>query len=253
MAFLHCDFYSDVLGFSTSMNVILPQNTKNQIGMRSTSRRTHHPVLYLLHGLTDDHTIWHRRTSIERYAAGYDLIVIMPNVHRSFYTDMHYGYDYWTFISEELPAVCKGFFPISTRPEDTFAAGLSMGGYGAFKLALNYPERFAAAASLSGLMDIDAAVESRHFPHDMQLVFGNSKPRDSQDDLFALAARTSPETAPKLFQCCGTDDSLYEQNKRFQTFAQSLNLPLTYQEGPGGHDWEYWDRQIRLVLEWLPL
>lgn len=92
-----------------------------------------HPTLYLLHGLSDDHTIWLRRTSIERYVASMGLAVVMPAVHRSFYTDMDKGYRYWTFISEELPALARSFFPLSDKREDNFAAGLSMGGYGAFK------------------------------------------------------------------------------------------------------------------------
>src|SRR5690606_35149889 len=113
-----------------------------------------HPVLYLLHGLSDDDTIWLRRTSIERYVAGLGLAVVMPNVHRSFYADMAYGGQYWTFLTEELPRVAGDFFPLSDAREDNYVAGLSMGGYGAFKWALSYPERFAAAGSLSGVLDL---------------------------------------------------------------------------------------------------
>ncbi len=253
MAFLQCDFYSDALGMSTSMNVIIPQGTKSQIGMHTTSHRKHHPVLYLLHGLTDDHTIWHRRTSLERYVAAYDLIVVMPNVHRSFYTDMKYGYKYWTFISEELPCICAGFFPISSRREDTFAAGLSMGGYGAFKLALNHPDRFAAAASLSGVMDIRSNACMERFPQDMGLIFGKDGPSGPLQDLFCAVENITPEQCPFLFQCCGTEDSLYDQNRRFYDFAAGRNLPIIHDEGPGDHDWDYWDSQIKKILDRLPL
>ena len=82
-----------------------------------------------------------------------NLIVIMPGAERSFYADMEHGYKYWTYISEELPSIMKSFFPISDKREDTFVAGLSMGGYGAMKLAFNHPERYAAAASLSSAVD----------------------------------------------------------------------------------------------------
>lgn len=102
MALIQCHFYSDTLGLSTSMTVILPEETSTQIGMRNVSTGTEHPTLYLLHGLSDDDTIWLRRTSIERYVAPLGLAVVMPQVHRSFYTDMEYGGKYWTYISEEI-------------------------------------------------------------------------------------------------------------------------------------------------------
>jgi S-formylglutathione hydrolase FrmB len=107
-------------------------------------------VLYLLHGYSDDHSIWMRRTSVERYAAEHHLAVIMPAVNHSFYTNEVQGERYWDYISEELPRAMHRFFRLSDKPEDTFVAGLSMGGYGAMKLALTHPERFGAAASFCG-------------------------------------------------------------------------------------------------------
>src|ERR687886_256985 len=156
MALLRCDIFSDVLGLSTSMTVILPQPTQTQIGMTGDAGDQPPPVLYLLHGLSDDDSIWLRRTSIERYVAPLGLAVVMPQVHRSFYRDEAYGGKYWTFVSEELPELVRRFFRVSQTRDDTFVAGLSMGGYGALKLALRQPERFAAAASLSGALDVAA-------------------------------------------------------------------------------------------------
>lgn len=132
MAHLRCEFFSESMGLSTSMTVILPQQTTGQIGMTGQVGDDPPPVLYLLHGLSDDDTIWLRRTSIERYVADRGLAVVMPAVHRSFYTDEVYGGKFWTFVSEELPALVSEFFRVSDRREDTFVAGLSMGGYGAF-------------------------------------------------------------------------------------------------------------------------
>src|SRR5215217_7204213 len=125
MAHLRCDFFSEALSLSTSMTVLLPQRTTTQIGMEGHASDAPPPVLYLLHGLSDDDTIWLRRTSIERYAAPLGLAVVMPQVRRSFYTDQAYGGNYWTFLSEELPAVARSFFHLSDRREDTFVAGLS--------------------------------------------------------------------------------------------------------------------------------
>jgi len=87
----------------SSAYVILPQTTSGQIGMKGIGSPDGCPVLYLLHGLSDDHSIWLRRTCIERYATAYGIAVVMPNGHRSYYSDMASGLKYFTYISEELP------------------------------------------------------------------------------------------------------------------------------------------------------
>jgi len=257
MALVQCDFFSDALGLSTSMNVILPQKSYTQIGMESSGGKEKYPVLYLLHGLSDDHTIWLRRTSVERYAASLGLVIVMPAVQRSFYTDMDKGLNYWTFISEELPQIVRSFFPISEAREDTFAAGLSMGGYGAFKLALSHPERYAAAASLSGAVDMAGLVKRETLDlAELKLIYGDlDKLAGSDNDLLALAERVAGAQGPKplLYQCCGTEDFLYEDNQIFREHAGRLNLDLAYEEGPGTHEWGYWDEHIQRVLKWLPL
>lgn len=110
MALLTCNYFSEVLGLSTAMTVILPETTAGQYGMDNVKSTEVHKTLFLLHGLSDDHTIWVRRTSIERYAALKGIAVVMPQVHRSFYTDMTHGLRYWTFLTEELPAKARSFF-----------------------------------------------------------------------------------------------------------------------------------------------
>jgi putative tributyrin esterase len=260
MAFIDCHFFSETLGVSASMHVILPQPTTAQIGLESRVVKAKHPTLFLLHGLSDDHTIWMRRTSIERYAAAYGLAVVMPAVNRSFYTDMEAGYKYWTFISEELPTLARSFFPLSQEREDTFVAGLSMGGYGAFKLALTYPERFAAAASLSGAVDIAELAKQRD-PVEFSHIFGDlERFAGSSNDLFQLATEMGRKTTQgeagkslKLYQCCGTEDFLYNANVKFRDHCLALKHDLTYEEEQGTHEWGYWDRKIQTVLSWLPI
>ncbi|WP_291636912.1 alpha/beta hydrolase family protein [Clostridium sp.] len=258
MALIHCDFFSETLEISTSMSVIIPENTRKQIGMKGNIIKPDHPTLYLFHGLSDDHTIWERRTSIERYAANLGIAVVMPAANRSFYTDMKYGERYWTFISDELPEVCRNFFHLSSTREDNFVAGISMGGYGAFKLALRCPDKFAAAASISGVLDLSALVENKTgpFKRDFNNIFGeNTSTKDTKDDLFYLAQKVarSNNPKPKLFQCCGMEDTLYEGNIKFRNFCRKLPLDLTYEDQHGNHEWGYWDTQIQKVLKWLPL
>ncbi len=256
MALIQCDFYSESLELCTSMTVILPQNTRSQIGMTGTAGSNKHPVLYLLHGMSDDHTIWLRRTSIERYVSSLGLAVVMPAVARSYYTDMQCGPKYWTFVSEELPALVKSFFPISEKREDNFVAGLSMGGYGAFKMGLAKPEKFAAAASLSGALDpmeLPKYMPNRQLEH--LSIFGDKPIYGTPNDLFHLASELAKTAGPKpkLFQCCGKEDFLYQDNLKFKAHLNSLHFDLTYEEGPGNHEWGYWDTNIQRILQWLPI
>jgi S-formylglutathione hydrolase FrmB len=239
---------------STSMTVILPQATKGQIGMAGRESTGETPVLYLLHGLSDDDTIWLRRTSIERYVAPLGLAVVMPQVQRSFYTDEAHGNRYWTFLSEELPELAHGFFRLSERREDTFVAGLSMGGYGALKWALREPDRFAAAASMSAAADV--AGMQRHgvwMPELVDQVFGSEPITGTPNDLFWLIDQVPPDRAPALHVSCGTEDELLGSNRRLVEALRSKAFNLVSDFGPGIHDWAYWDARIQDVLAWLPL
>lgn len=261
MALLHVDFFSDVLGMCTQMDVILPEQAAGAVGIHSVAGEGQYPTLYLLHGMSDDHTIWQRRTSIERYAAEKGVAVVMPTTYLGWYTDMYMGFKYWTFISQELVQICRDFFPgMSAKREDTFAAGLSMGGYGALKLGLLAPETFSWVAPLSGGLDparICAEVEKSEQPmglwHD---IFGPAdKVAGSDNDLFAAAERLAASGKPKpnIYIWCGTEDFLYEDNARMRDHLKKLGYNLTYEESPGDHSWPYWDAKIQTVLNWLPL
>jgi putative tributyrin esterase len=259
MAHLTCKFRSESLGVNTGINVILPRATgDSQNTPKGVSAHRRYPVLYLLHGWSDDDSIWMRRTSIERYAEALGLVIIMPRVELSFYQNMSTGMPFWDFIADELPAVCREWFPISDRREDTFAAGLSMGGYGAFRLGLSRPEQFSAVASLSGALDIaNIRTQWEEDPErhrKLEAIWG----KDLCDftpasDLLHLASELSQsgKPQPRLFQWCGTEDFLYEQNISFRDHARSAGLTLEYREGPGDHSWEHWDREIQTVLQWL--
>lgn len=257
MALLHLNFFSTALDLSCSMDVILPEPERLKNGVL-TEKKKLYPVLFLLHGLSDDHTIWQRRTSIERYAIEKNVAVIMPAVDRSFYTDMSRGNRYWTYISEEVPNIARFYFPVSPARKDNFVAGLSMGGYGAMKLGLTYPDRFAASASLSGAVDIAQIIKGngRAWRQEMHNIFGDlKKVEGGKNDLFALANLLAVSKWRKmpLFVCCGTEDFLIGSNRKFRDHLKGCNLNLTYEESLGAHDWGYWDQMIQRVLEWLPI
>ena len=258
MAFIQCGFRSQILELDMGMNVILPQDHG---AWKSYSKNgTKKPrVLYLLHGLSDDQTGWLRKTSIERYVEGRDLVVVMPTVHRSFYSNTRTGYRYMDFMALELPKLIGEFFNVSDKREDTYIAGLSMGGYGAFKLALTYPEQYSIAASLSGAVNI-ASIQGNlgnaGIPditrNDIINAFGkDGAAAGSDDDLIYLARKLAESNSPKpkLIQYCGTEDFLYQDNIIFRDAVSPLGFDYTYGEGKGEHVWSYWDARIQDVLK----
>ena len=252
MALLSVSFFSEALEVGSSLTVVLPQPTVAQIGLDAGDPPEQGPpVLYLLHGMSDDHTAWLRYTSVERYAAQHGVAVVMPAVGRSFYANEAHGHAYWDFLSEELPELVGRFFRVSSRREDTYVAGLSMGGYGALKWALSQPRRFAAAASMSGALDVVALAglaERRELP---ERIFGGVPGPD--DDLFALLERSDPDALPSLYIACGTEDHLFTGNTRFVDAAYAKGLDVEVDFRPGEHEWGFWDTEIRKVLAWLPL
>jgi putative tributyrin esterase len=250
------NFASEVLTVHSTMYVLMPQRLLADI---RNKRKPNYKTLYLLHGYSDDHTAWMRWSSIEKYVEGHNLAVVMPAVNVSFYTDMAYGRNYFQFISEEVPAVARELFGLSPAREDNFVAGLSMGGYGAFKLALTLPDRYAAAASLSGAVDVESTVRGHGFMDekiwgaDVRNAFGDlNKLAGSKHDLLALAKKAAKApVSPRLYQCCGTEDFLYADNVRFRDAMSKLPFNYTYEDGPGEHEWRYWDRMIQNVLKWM--
>ena len=247
MAHLVVDYYADALGVQTRMHVLLPQR------LAAGKAKT----LYLLHGMSDDEGTWMRRTSIERYAEEKGLAVVMPDGGLGWYTDMYRGLAWFRFISEELPALCRRFFPIlSDKREDTWIGGNSMGGYGALKCALRAPRTFSKVISLSGALDAaDTAINNtvpatRRYWED---VFGPAEDvSGSENDLFAAAtALTDPALRPRIYMWCGTEDFLYAQNIRMRDHLRALGYDLMYEESPGDHQWQHWDKKIADALDWL--
>ncbi|MGZ8735740.1 MAG: alpha/beta hydrolase [Nocardioides sp.] len=253
MALLSVDFFSDVLEVGASMNVVWPQTTEHQVGVSGGRESSDGPpVLYLLHGRTDDHSAWCRNTSVERYAVAAGVAVVMPAVARSFYTDEVHGDRYWTFLSQELPALVGSMFRVSQRREDTFVAGLSMGGYGAMKWALREPHRFAAAATMSGALDIPVLLRDPERRTELvDRVFGPDL--DPAEDLFALLGSADADRLPRLHVSCGTEDHLVDHSRRFAASADQVGVDVTIDFRPGEHEWGFWDTEIQQVLDWLPL
>jgi len=245
MALFHVNFFSKVLGMCEQADVIIPQDHNGSF-----------KTLYLLHGMSDDHTIWQRRTSIERYADEYGIAVVMPTTKLGWYTDTTYGLRYFTYISEELPKIMQGFFKgMSDKREDNYAAGLSMGGYGALKLGLLCPESFCKVASLSGAAIAatrhinDASAERAAYWHG---IFGPVA-EGTVNDLVSAAKElaSSGKERPAIYMWCGEQDFLFKENLEYKTLLNELGYDLTFEQSPGDHQWKYWDAKIQDVLAWM--
>ncbi len=187
----------------------------------------------------------------------------MPEVHLSYYQDMKYGLNYYEFISRELLEITEAYFPVANTKEGRFISGLSMGGFGAFKTALNHPDMFSYAGSFSGVLDfpswVDESMESGSKAHHAILIncFGEA-PRGerligTENDLISLLKDYKASNWPKLYQSCGKRGFLYQSNQTFRKACKHRKVPITYRESDGIHTWEFWDRQIASFLSWLPV
>ncbi len=263
MALMQVNAWSETLGGNASFDVILPQ-AMGGVGVAEGGDASGAPVLWLLHGATDDHTVWRRRSAIERRAAPYGLAVVTPAASLSNYVDMVNGRPYYSYLTEELPALCAAFFPgLSRDPDKTFVAGLSMGCYGAFRMAMSKPERFAAVGGFSA----GNSIFNRSVP-----AFFNVKARNlaafgvedastlggTEYDLYRLAelAAASGKRLPKIFHACGTEDFAYGTALELRDRMLSLpGNPFAYEfhEAPGSHTWEFWDEWIGNFLAFTGL
>jgi putative tributyrin esterase len=260
---LTAHFFSNILKTNVSVNLFIPTPEGNeQITDQSVKKKypyqTGLPVVYLLHGAYGNCYSWTRFSNVERYAQKFGCVLVMASAENSFYHDMYHGSAYYTFFSKELPAMVKNIFPVSDRREDTYIAGFSMGGYGAWYLALRNPENYCKAASMSGALDL-----SRLY-HEYD--FGKKESPVSWDNLFEDPARLEGSSSdllylydlcrkqnsvPDLYQSCGTEDSLYSLNLSVRDALLWKGASLKFEDVPGGHTWDFWDKNIQNVFSWM--
>jgi putative tributyrin esterase len=231
-------FHGEAIQKASSMNVILPDASEFSGPF---------PVLYLLHGLSDDHTIWCRRTSIERYVYELPLVVVMPDGGRGFYTDAVEGMAYERHIMEDVIGYVERVFNVRADRQGRAIGGLSMGGYGAIKLALKHPGMFGSVVAHSGAYDTSFARVPPEFHAAHRRIFG-SDPVGGPEDVFALAERIDREKMPAIRFDCGVEDGLIEQSRALHTHLEKLGIPHEYAEYPGAHTWAYWDEHVQEAI-----
>ena len=254
MAFFEIEYHSAVLEMERRVNVIYPDADAVAPGQIAD---TDIPVLYLLHGMGGNENSWRKRTNIERLLRHTNLIVIMPSTDLAWYTNTAYGLKYYDAIAKELPEVMHRFFPnMSRKREKTFIVGLSMGGYGAYKIALT-TDRFSYAGSFSGaiglgLDDVDIEELPDGTLNYWQGVFGDLKAADVKQHFLTTMAKKSDKKT-KFYAWCGEQDFLYQANEVAVKQLRECGLDITYHHNSGKHEWYYWEKQLEEFLKWLPI
>jgi S-formylglutathione hydrolase FrmB len=238
VAVAQVNFFSQSLIKEVGFNVLLPDR-QGEPGP--------YPALYLLHGLSDDYTAWLRWTSLERYVRELPLIVVMPDGGRSFYCDTADGAAYEQAIVKDLLGFVDRHFNTIADRSGRCLGGLSMGGYGAMKLGLKYPDLFCSLVGHSGAYAVFHTRRFADLDPAWQRLLGSDRARRDNDP-FELATRLRGKPTPAIRFDCGTDDFLLDHNRRFSAHLKRLGIPHEYQEYPGGHSWDYWDEHIQEAI-----
>lgn len=246
MALFQTGFVSYTMRRMVNISVIVPTPLPGEGGDKQKSHKPAHPypVLYLLHGYSGDGSVWQRFTSLERYAEERNIAVVTMSAENKFYAN-HPGDDrFYDFLAKELPDFVRGMFPISTRREDTYIAGLSMGGYGSLLHAFSHPQDFCAVGAFSsGLSETGIAGPA-------DAVYADTRP-----DLYLMLKEYEGKMAelPKLYLSCGSDDGLLEANVKLKDQILAQGGQVAWEELPGyGHEWAFWDLQLDKFLNWIP-
>lgn len=252
-----CNFESRVLNARVNLKVILPQKIDylfETTDYNEFYKYDKFKTLLLLHGAWDDAQSWVTNTCVTRYADENNIALILPSVGNSFYMKQLSGEDYFKFVNEEILSFVRNIFPLSHKREDTFVGGNSMGGYGAMKMAFERPDLFSKAFSLSGALDLqESARLLKAIGISMDNLFKDvRKINGTPDDLSVIMeqAINKKYALPEIYQAVGVKDYMYRGNLKFKAKAEELNVPIVYEEGPGEHDWKFWNEYVEKAILW---
>jgi S-formylglutathione hydrolase FrmB len=259
MAIFQINFFSQALKRQVPLAAVIPLDAPPEI---MPNRPDTYKTVFLLHGFSAGHFDWLYSAPLGELAVKHGLAFIMPAGENSFYlNDEIRGALYEDFICKELPVFCRKIFPLSAKVQDTTVAGLSMGGFGAIHSGLAYPEVFGNIIALSSALITDevsgmkegqgnAIAPYSYYRH----TFGPpEKLLGSHNDPKALARKLMENhtAIPNIYMACGTEDFLIRENRDFHQHLQSLGIKHEYVEGPGIHDWVFWNEYIAKALAWL--
>ena len=240
MAFATIQYYSHSLKKASAFNVVFPD---------SPDADRPWAVYYLLHGLSDDHTTWMRRSCVERYTLGYPLMVVMPDGGRGWYTNAADGDAYEDDLLKDVVGLVEKNFPVRAERAGRCIGGISMGGFGAAKLSLKYPKKFASVDSQSGVLGLlRNPAEAKVLSPEFTRIFGKLT-KDGPEDPHKLAKNVAAKDRPAMRIVCGGEDPFLEQNRAFRDHLASLDFAHEYEEPEGSHTWNFWDRNLPSVID----
>lgn len=244
MASITLSFHSEALERTVPLRALVPLEDAPRVPM---------PAMYLLHGLYGSEQDWFQYTRVMLWARAKGLAVFCPAGENGFYVNQaDTGEAYMRYVGEELPAFTRRLFPLSSRREDTFIAGLSMGGYGALNAGLTYPETFGKVAALSAALRPWKRMDKPQGgcvqrPTYARALFG----QDTEPWNTLTLARQCGARAPELWLSCGAQDDLLEENIALVDGLRQAGIPAHFDQPPGAHNWDFWDREIQRVIDWL--
>lgn len=254
MALFRGTVRSKVLDMDTVVNVVVPYD----IMARDTNPPENDKVLYLLHGRRQNADSWSRMSGVERYARKNGFTVVMPEVQHSYYSDMAYGLRYFEYVSKELPELMNAMFRLPQGREHTFVGGLSMGGFGAAKCALNNPGAYAGVMCFSSgvyiLDNMKKFVESGAFTvREGEAILGEGYPvAGTENDLDMLMERWPADVEkPRFYLSCGTEDGLLPLTRKLHAALMKNGFDSTEEEWSGNHDWDFWDASLRKGMAFM--
>lgn len=245
-----------------SLDVIIPEYARSQkakeagLSAKEYYAKQNLPVLWLLHGGLGNATDWPRYTMIELYAEEKGLIVVCPTGNNGCWVNQVAGPAWEDLLTERIWEFVHSMFPTSDDPKDNYIAGLSMGGYGALRIGLRHPERYSRIGSFSSGIGIAQEYVAGTFRMPgSESIFGDpNKVIGSEYDGFAAAEvrKQSEAPLPPIYLSCGTEDRLYKVNAEYRDHLLKLGYDVTWDEGPYGHEWRFWDQQVEKFIQTLP-
>lgn len=262
MAHIRMKIFSNALRGYTHVTIMLPTPTENHYSDENTDFRdtpffkedTNFKVLYLLHGTFGDDTDWSYYSNVERDIIGTDLMIVCPDGGNSWWADMNDGERQFTFLTEELPAYIQRIFPVSTKREDTYLAGLSMGGFATLNTAFLRPELYSAVCALSaGIVSEGIEVfKTRTYPWKLILDPPYDRAGSFIDgEMHLKEALKENKNLPRICLTIGRDDFLFNNVRKTREILDGLKVPYTYMEDSGEHNFEFWGKQIPKIIAWM--
>lgn len=246
-------FDSKKLGKEVSYSIYLPSDY-------NTSQRNY-PVLYLLHGYTDDETMWIQTGEVKDIADraiadgdATEMIIVMPNAWDTWYINQYDGkVPYEDMFFEELIPYIEKTYRARSRQEFRAIAGLSMGGYGSFLYSLKHPDMFAACSPLSAAIFDDSVMERRQAQSHKDLfgrLFGPGLNHWHQNSVLKMLSELDKDNLPRIryYIDCGDKDGLLEGNFQAHKIMQQKGMKHEFRVRGGGHTWMYWRTALPEVL-----